>query len=569
MDHPTVMDRRTFLRAGLGAAGALGAASLLGACGKSAHSTGASAVACPVTRACPRPTVRQAYGGIGGFPSPFAYQTPAGYALMINIYDTLLWNDQTAAFVPWLAKSYTASADGLTYRFVLRDGVRWHDGHPLTPSDVVFSFNYTEHFSGPPRLGVPSQSVKVTATGPQEVEIVLPAANVTFESLTLATLPIIPEHVWSTITDPAKVTDTAMLIGTGPYTLTTYSPTQGFYRFDAVDSFYLGKPFVKTQEYLEPANSDQLLAVLDNQLDGGAGPAAGTLPSTLEPFRNNPAYGISEYANAFGTTLRWNAAKGAPFNDIRFRRACTMAINRPDMARRLLGGNGGPGNPGYLSPTNPYYNPAVQQYPFDPAGAERLLDEAGYKMGSSGVRVAPDGTPLAYPLLVTTDAPAAGELVVSYLGKIGIQLTAQSVDIITLFGRLPQGDYQMAVAFDDGGVSDPDELRQAFCNPGLDNFEHVQGYNNPQLNKLGNRQLSTVDKAVRHQLINQMQTIIAEDIPIVTLYTANSYFVYRTSVFDQWGTLPESVGGGPQYNSAKLPFTIGVPTGLQVRPELA
>lgn len=565
MDRPIVMDRRTFLRTGLGV---VGTAVLCAACGKPSHPSTASA-ACPVTQACARPTVRQAYGGIGGFPSPFAYVTPAGYALAVYIYDTLLWNDATGAFVPWLASSYSRSADGLTYTIQLRDNVRWHDGHPFSASDVVFSFDYTGHFAGPPRLGVPSIPVTVTATGPLSVEIHLTQPLVTFETDTLATLPIIPRHIWSSISAPAKVQDMAVLVGTGPYRLTSYSATQGTYGYEADDSFYLGKPFVKTVEYLEPANSDQLLAVLDNQIDGGASPPAGVPPSALDPFRNNPAYGTITYPDGFGTTLRWNLAKGAPFNDVAFRRACVMAIDTKDMVTRLLGGDGQPGNPGYLSPSNPYYDPSVPQYPYDPAAAGHLLDQAGYKMGPSGTRLGKNGKPLQIPLLVTSDAPAAGQLVVSYLGAVGISLIPQEVDTITLFGRLPQGDYDMAVAFDGGATSDPDILRQHFCNPGVDNFEHVQGYDNATLNAIGTRQLVTVDNASRKQLVNQMQAIIAQDIPLTTLYYATSYFVYRAAVFDQWGTLPPSVGGGPSYNSDKLPFTFGVPTGLKVRPELA
>jgi peptide/nickel transport system substrate-binding protein len=565
MDRPMIMDRRTFLRTGLAAAGT---ALLCASCGKPSHPTTALA-ACPVDQPCARPTIRQPYGGIGGFPSPFAYVTPAGYALAVYIYDTLLWNDTTGAFLPWLASSYTRSPDGMTYAFQLRPDVRWHDGHPFSAQDVVFSFDYTEHFAGPPRLGVPSIPATVTATGPLSVEIRLTQPLVTFEALTLATLPIIPQHIWSSISSPAKVNDLAALVGTGPYRLTSYSSTQGTYGYEANDGFYLGKPFVKAIEYLVPANSDQLLAVLDNQIDGGSAPAAGVPPSALNPFRNNPEYGIITFPNGFATTLRWNLARGAPFNDVAFRRACVMSIDTKAMVTRLLAGDGDPGNPGYLSPTNPYYDPSVTQYPYNPVAAGRLLDQAGYKMGPSGTRLGLDGKPLSFPLLITSDAPAAGELVVSYLGAVGISLSPQEVDTITLFGRLPQGDYDMAVGFAGGGTSDPDLLRQHFCNPGVDNFEHVQGYDNPTLNALGNRQLVTLDTTTRRQLVDQMQAIIATDIPLVPLYYATSYFVYRAGVFDQWGNLPPSVGGGPSYNSNKEPFVFGIPTGLKVRPELA
>ncbi|PZR78078.1 MAG: hypothetical protein DLM65_14055, partial [Candidatus Aeolococcus gillhamiae] len=125
------MDRRTFLRSSVLAAGAVAVAS----CTSSSKTTSSGSAGGPV----PRPTLRLP-GGDFGFPSPFAYVRGPGYWRMTYIYDSLLWKDSTGQLMPWLASRYERSADGLTYMFELRDNVAWNDGQPLTPDDVVFTF---------------------------------------------------------------------------------------------------------------------------------------------------------------------------------------------------------------------------------------------------------------------------------------------------------------------------------------------------------------------------------------------------------------------------------------------
>ncbi|HSH23120.1 MAG TPA: hypothetical protein VK975_03570 [Acidimicrobiales bacterium] len=78
---------------------------------------------------------------------------------------------------------------------------------------------------------------------------------------------------------------------------------------------------------------------------------------------------------------------------------------------KRIGGAGLTGNPGFLPPTNPFHV-EVDQYPFDPERADRLLDEAGYARGPSGIRQGPDGQPLRFGLLVDEGNAAVAELVI-------------------------------------------------------------------------------------------------------------------------------------------------------------
>lgn len=563
------LDRRTFLRAGLGAAGALALAS----CAKSSPGGHrGTSLACPVTQPCPRPTIRADSGLGAGFPSPFGYQFgPAGYAVVSFLYDTLLWTDNTGKYLPWLASSYHASADGRTWTFQLRDNVSWSDGQPFTAEDVVFTFDYyTAHLPtlAGATLGVPPIPYTATALGTHTVQFKLSAPLVTFAWDVAATLPIAPKHIWSTISDPRKEQDTKVLVGTGPYALASYSQAEATSLLSARDSYFLGKPFVKSQPSFPVA--DQLSGLLSNTVDVGSTPPAGVRPDALSPFRSDPAtYGLLATPAAFTVTLRWNLKKGGALADVRFRRACAMAIDRKAMVTRLLGGDGVAGNPGFLYPSNPYYAPVSDQYPYDPAGARALLDQAGYKMGPNGIRRAPDGTPLSFPTLVVNSAPAAGELVVGYLKAIGVQIIPTEAATLTFFSVIPTGRYEMAVGFDGGPTGDPDLMRTHFSSKATPTSFNTSGsgYANAEMDALGQQQLVTLDTAARKQIIARMQQIAAADLPLLALYYSTGYTIWRNAVFSQYGNPPEGVDGGPTYNTDKQSFVFGVPVGLKARPE--
>ncbi|MDQ6783910.1 MAG: ABC transporter substrate-binding protein [Actinomycetota bacterium] len=559
------IDRRAFVLGGLGAAGAV----MLGACGSTRTQTSSGGGGCPINQPCARPTIRQDSGVGSGFPSPFAYQFgAAGYYNVVLLYDTLLWTDQTGKFLPWLASSYTTSPDGLTWTFQLRNNVTWSDGQPFTADDVVFTFEYYAAHAATlaaATIGVPPIPVQARASDPHTVVVQLSSPIATFGWDVAATLPMTPRHVWSGISDPRKAQDPKLLVGTGPYRLASFSTAENTALFTARDDYFLGRPFV-ARIPTAPV-TDQLQALLANQIDVGGTSPGGVRPDALQPFRSDPSYGVQQAPTSFTTTLRWNLAKGGALADVRFRQACAMAVDTKSMVSRLLGGQGTVGNAGFINPADPYYTP-VPQYAFDPAAARRLLDQAGYPMGSGGVRHGPDGKPLSFELVVTSQSPAAGELVISYLSAIGVHLTPKLTDVLTYFSVIPKGNYEMAVGFDGGNVGDPDLLRQHFSSTvAPSNFNTSgSGYVNPTLDSLCQQQLTTLDPGARRPLINQIQQIVAHDLPILALFYPNTYTVWRRSVYDQWANVPSNVDGGATYNSDKHSFIFGVKTGLTGRP---
>ncbi len=512
----------------------------------------------------PRVTLRLA-GGDFGFPSPFTYARGPGYWRMSYLYDTLLWKDASGELLPWLAESYERSDDGLVYTFELREDVRWSDGTPLSAQDVAFTFEYFAAQPLSPQVLVRPQDVEsVTATGPRRAEVRLSAPVVTFLGSVAGALPIVPSHVWAAVADATTASDPALLVGTGPYRLDSYTPGEGAYLFTARDDYFLGTPFVERIENA-PAG-DELTAVLAGELDAGGPPApVGARPEALAPFTNDDSFGVLQGPGDFTLALYWNLARGPVLADRRFRQACATAIDRADIVERLLGGNGEQGNPGFLPPSHPFHADA-EQYAFDLEGANRLLDQAGYARDGDELRTGPDGEPLRFSLLVTSPVPPVVDLVVGALRAVGIEAAPEAVDRPTSDARTAGGDYEMAIITYGGLGGDPDYQRQVYTSEAPKRFQSAQGYANAELDDLARRQLVALDRDERRELLVRMQEIVAEDVPLLPLYHPALFHVFRAEVFDQWYFTPGGFASGVPTVYNKQVFATGVMAGSEVRP---
>jgi peptide/nickel transport system substrate-binding protein len=566
---PFTLDRRQFLLAALGGAGALALAGCTGSGSGAKGSSGSSASGGGGSAG--RPTLRLADGALG-FPSPFASNGGPGYNQMILLYDTLLWTDDSGKPIPWLAKTMKVSADHLTYTFELRDNVKWSDGQPLTADDVVFTFDYyaKQGSLSPPVIIQPPHGIaKVSSSAPNTVEFVLDAPAVTFPAQVAGAVPIIPKHVWEPIKDPGIALDRKVLVGTGPYTLAEYNDDGGPMLYLAKDDYFLGAPYVKRIEMRQL--DDAFAAMLANSVDFAAG--LGMRDDALAPFKaNSGEYGmINSVGDFVNSQLYWNVGKGGALGDAKFRQAMAMAIDRKDLLTRLSGGRGAVGNPGFLGPKNPYFT-AVRQYDFDVAGANALLDSAGYKMGSNGIRQGLDGKPLSFDFRFDSGGvgPPMSEIVIPGIKKIGIELRPSPALVgPELFGPKLFGGYDMAVLLYPGPApggpnADPDVLREVFRSKPPDTFSLTAAskYSNPEFDVLADKQLVTFDEAQRHSLVDQMQKILADDIPILPLFYPQWDFVFRKKVLDNWYFTP---GEFPTADENKAIFVTGNKTGSEIR----
>jgi peptide/nickel transport system substrate-binding protein len=481
-------------------------------------------------------------GGDYGYPSPFGYLRGAGLILCSYIFDTLLWEDSTGDPIPWLAKEWSHSPDGLEWRFTLRDNAKWHDGQPVTAEDVKFSFDYatTGAAASVSRL-TPSLDLKeVVVDGPKTVVIRLNKPTAVFEEDVAMRLFIIPQHIWSPVTDPAKFRDPAALVGSGPYKLESEDEAAGSYLYTANESFFLGSPYVKRLE-LVPA-PDELLALQRGEVDAGELLEESAPEEQIKAFESNSNFTKLEGSFDWMLALHINLSKGFPYDHKEFRQAIAYALDRKDMVTRLLQGRGEPGSVGGLTPGHPMLAPDLPTYDRDVARAKSMLDGLGLKdTNGDGLRELPDGGAFVQELQANSRfSPKSSELIKEYLREVGIDVRVQILDKATADDSAGKGNYTMALIGYGGMTGDPDQnLRSRYAaSPKSTSFTRAIGYSNAEVTELANRQLTTLDPAQRKTLVQQIQRVVADDVPIIPLYTPRRMTFYKAGVFDNWYYTP-------------------------------
>lgn len=542
------------------------------------------------------PTALKLTSGTPGYPSPFSYNRGGHYLQMFNLYDSLLWKDASGNLLPWLATTVpTATNGGTRYTFTLRPGVKWHDfasvpaaDQTLDADDVKFTFDYYKSRAALGRIssGViapPLTSItSVNVIDPLTVEFNLSVPAATFLQFGAAGgVPIAPARIWGPdtdsgcsatgtpggtpgrcIADPQTVTtDRTKLVGTGPYTIDgtgAFNPSVTDYAYTAFDDYFLGAPKVKKITQIKQAND--LTALTNGAVDttGASG-----RPSVINPYKNNPAFRVLQAPPGSSITqLNFNHNR-APFNNLSFRRAVAMAVDRPAMINTLYGdaggpGNGVPGNPGFIPPESAFYEPAAQQYPFSPASvaaANALLDGPFPRSPADTADDAPpggwrhvggpSGARLDYPLTQASGSTAVADLLPPFLKAIGVRLTvAQVTDLpaqINAGAASPLGMYLSG----SGGVNSDlgvDYLRLVYrTNATLQ--QRALNYSNPSLDTKLDGQLSELDVPTRKQIASDAQKQIADDVPLLPLVMPNSYTISRRAAFDKWYYTPGGVGG--------------------------
>lgn len=477
-----------------------------------------------------------------GYPSPFAYVRGAGLILTSYIFDTLLWEDSTGDPIPWLAREWSHSPDGLEWRFTLRDNVRWQDGQPLTADDVKFSFDYltTGAAAGVSRVLGQLDLDEVVVEAPNVVVIRLNTPSAVFEEDIAMRVFVIPRHIWAAVTDPVKFRGPAALTGSGPYKLESVDDAAGTYLYSANEPFFLGSPYVKRLE-LVPA-PDELLALQRGELDAAELVDQPAPDEQLRVFESDGRFTKLEGPVDFLHALHVNLSKGFPWDRKEFRQAVAYALDRKDMVSRLLHGRGVPGSAGGLTPEHPFLAPDLPAYERDVAKARGMLDALGLRdANGDGVRELPDGGRFVQELQSNGRfTPKPAELIKEYLREVGIDVNVQVLDPATADTNAGQGNYTMALVGYGGMAGDPDQLlRTRFAaGPKSTSFTRAIGYRNPAVTAAADRQLTALAAEQRKPLVHEIQRIVAEDLPIIPLYLPRRTTFYKAGIFDNWYYTP-------------------------------
>jgi len=468
-------------------------------------------------------------------------------------YDTLTYVDESGAVTPWLATSWEANDDATEWTFQLRDDVFWHDGEQFTAEDAAFTVTYENEVV---RQGVAFSAVtglEAEAVDDYTLIIRAPSSDVDLPGK-LKKLFIVPQHVWEGVGAGLSIDEADIAVkefddhtGTGPYKFVSFDGAT--YVFEANDAYWNGTPTVR--RILIPIISD--VTAMFSALQSGEISASSTAvpPETVGQLEGTDGVTLAT-GELFGSmNVLMNHTK-EPYSDVRVRNAIAKAIDIQDVIDTVTLGSATPGSIGMLHPSQPESVPGLTPE-YDPAGANALMDEAGYlDSDGDGIRELSDGTPISFDFYAWSEQPLmlrAGELVSEYLAEIGIEAKLTPTETNTALTY-----YWPSFDRASGGVGSFDMVMSGWSSaaievPGkaMDEYFHsdpVRGrfnlgwYSNPDMDALLDELAVTIDADERVALMGEVQRKAFEDIPSVTLWYANSAFGYRNDVYDNWVALP-------------------------------
>lgn len=447
------------------------------------------------------------------------YTFKLAYPLVTLVYDTLLWRDAKGVPQPWLARSVKRTNGGRRLAIRLRKGVRWHDGRPLTASDVAFTLRFMAARYEPgftPQL-VDVEGVRVVDR--LTVRVDLRRRSPGFDDQPLSDLPILPKHLWQGL-DGSQAVPPGPAVGSGPYRLVR-AERRGGYDFRANRSYFKGRPRVgrirvpiirdeeRTYEALRSREVDMLPVPLPRDITAELGRSASIT------VKSGPSY--------TGTALALNLRR-PPFDRPAVRRTVARAL---DLSRVLR--NTGPGVPaeeGNIHPDSPWASGAVLQRE-NVSAARRALA----RMKLPRIRVlAPnnDGVRLE-----------AGRQVVLALRRAGAKAS---------FGKLPSGQLGEAIGenggtpdFDAAIVStpalasyDPNFLARQFGSNDASAPLNYSGYRSAAFDALARRVVIAPNRKARRRAVAAELRLLAKDLPTIPLFFSDAAFAYRPSVYNGW-----------------------------------
>ena len=456
------------------------------------------------------------------------------------LYQFDLANPSVAPY-PWLATAYAWSNSGKTITFTIRQGVKWSNGTAFTAADVAFTYKYAEqHSSGSDDINLGGTN-PTSITSPSSDTVQLNFSTPQYMNLeNIAGQAIIPQSVWSSVSDPATFTDPTP-IGTGPYTLGNYT-NEGF-TMVANPSYWGGNvPVKKVYFPVYTTNSAAQNALFGDQLDW----AGNYFPNLQSAFiSKNPSTNYA-YEGADSSNALYPNLKQWPTSQLPVRQAIDLALDRQAIDTQgesglevpVLNASGitQPAFSAWLAPSLKSNNlPATGS----PSQAASVLQKAGYKKDSAGF-FALNGkevdvsitTPGAY-----SDYANDVSLAVSSLNAAGIKATFDNATVNQYNADAADGDFSLLLRWGSGGIS-PYNLYNGWLNPSLigtgnGNYEKL---NNPtitaDLNKLNG------DESIAEQTtdLTPIEQYVATQLPVIPTTVSAEWCEYNAQHYTGWPT---------------------------------
>lgn len=421
--------------------------------------------------------------GVTGAPASLDFTTTSGaaipQALMGNVYEGLVRINQSGELEPLLAESWTLSEDARTYTFTLREGVFFNNGEAFTADSVKFSIERVLSDAWTNGLKAQMKAVEtVEVLSPHQVAVTLsqPSNQWLWSMGTLVGAMMSPTGVDSETLATAPV-------GTGPYVVNKWAVGNSL-------------SLKKREDYwgAAPQNSGVVFryfgdaialtnAVRSGNIDAAVGMQS---PELMDSLQADPKLSV-EVGTTNGEVLLSMNNQRAPFNDVRVRQAVMYGVDRQAVIDTTWEGYGIDTGGAPVPPTDPWFTKS-DMYPYDPAKAKALMEEAGAV-----------GTPITLSVPSFPYAQQASEILYSQLNDIGFEVTIEQTEFpaVWLAKVYKAKDYDMSII----AHVEPRDVATLFGNP-----EYYLGFDSPLVQSM----LSEADVAPPAEYNEKMAAAINE-----------------------------------------------------------
>ncbi|HTU97977.1 MAG TPA: ABC transporter substrate-binding protein [Solirubrobacteraceae bacterium] len=456
------------------------------------------------------------------------------------IYEPLLQANalKPGQYYNWLATGYSWSDGGKAITFTIRPGVKWSNGSALTAADVAFTYQMLKKY---PDANTSGLAIEGVSSAGNKVTIKFPSPQYANLQNIAGQVYIVPQSIWSKVGDPGKYTD-ADPVGSGPYTLSSFAG-QGF-TLQANPSYWGGKPAVSKVEFPTYASANAALSALQtDQLDWGGNFISGV----QQVFESGNANHKVWFPPVQTNSLEPNLTK-FPTNQLAVRKAISLAIDRTALSQQAEGGLEPP-----VSNASGLTLPVFQQFlspdvasstlPAHPdiAGAQAVLKQAGYVMGSDGLFRTKSGQKLSIDITNPSsfaDYATGDELIAKQLRAAGIdaRFVGQSVDAWS--SDIATGNFQLTQHWSQTSVA-PYQLYNDWLNSAQATNNAAGDYErlkDPSVDTMLGKLAADSSAQTQKTDLAPIEKYVASNLPIIPTVYGVAFDEYNTGKFTGWPT---------------------------------
>lgn len=481
--------------------------------------------------------------------NPFSLTSTGYLTNAVSLYNEPLFIFNTLnsaqAPVPMLATAYSWSNGGKTLTLTTRSGVKWNDGKPFTASDVAYTFNLLK---SNPKLYTSGAPIVTSASAPSATSAVLNFAQPEYANLFLiGQVYIVPQHVWSTVGDPATYSD-ASPVGTGPFMLDKFSP-QGYTL--KPNPHYWQKSKVHEPEIDFPAyntNANLVPPVASGQIDFAGNYVANIQSNYLAKSPDNHTWTNSApYFSANNVVGLFLNTTKAPLNDPAVRQAISYGIDRAQL--NVQGETGYeppvtsttglllPNHQSYLDPSLANNLPATG----DKAKVSSILKADGWKM--TGGKWTKNGQQIKFSIsdpIPYSDYYTDSQLISHQLSALGMVVSPNGIGNPTTWaGDVANGTFDATIHWSNQGPNPyfiydnwmDSSTTAPIGKPAAGDFGR---FNNAQAQAALQQFASSGDPAAQKAAITKLEQIMSTQVPVVPLLNGGAWAEVSTRNYTGW-----------------------------------